>query len=178
MSKRLHCSLDNSSGLFSFKKKKKRWRREEEEQKLRLWSLISWPVLTFPCGFEAKIVFVRVGQWFLPSPITRAAACLGGKLQGPGRGGGGEEQPMIKPSCHAGKRLCNPHPLERGKKSLSCRQVTTETYPVPSPPASHTGKQILTTFDCNDIWNVRRGGRFNSRKITRSLKSPHMEGSG
>lgn len=34
------------------------------------------------------------------------------------------------------------------------------------------------TFDCNDIWNVRRGGRFNSRKITRSLESPHIEGSG
>lgn len=48
----------------------------------------------------------------------------------------------------------------------------------PNPPASYTGKQILTTFDYNDIWNVRRGGRFNSRKITRSLESPHMEGLG
>lgn len=66
------------------------------------------------------------------------------------------------------------------EKNLSCKQVTTETYLVPTPLtplASHTGMQILMTFDCNDIWNVRRGGRFNSRKITRSLKSPHIEGS-
>lgn len=31
MSKRLHCSLDNSSGLFSFRKKKEKKKGKEEE---------------------------------------------------------------------------------------------------------------------------------------------------
>lgn len=93
---------------------------------------------------------------------------------------------MIKSSCQVGKTLyVIPTFGAGGGESLQTGHHT-ETSPLQAPtqpphtslpltPASHPGKQILMTFDCNDIWNVR-SGRFNSRKITRSLRSPHSHG--
>lgn len=97
---------------------------------------------------------------------------------------------ITKPSGQVGKGLCVILTFGQKKKNILGKQVTTEpqshglcspgpsTFSHPLSPVSHTGKQTRRTFDCNDIWNVRGAGRFNSRKITRSLKSPHVEGSG
>lgn len=174
MSKRLHCSSVNSSGLFFFFSRK---RKEKRKKQLMLCSFIYWPVHYILSWFWKHTVFAGASQWFLPSPaeLELCSVLSGGKLlRGKGRKGRWLNHLVMQVS----DSVCNPHPLERKKKILSCKQVTTETYSIPNPPGSHTGKQILMTFDCTDIWNVRRGGRFNSRKITRSLESPHIEGSG
>lgn len=93
---------------------------------------------------------------------------------------------MIKSSCQVGKMLYVIPTFGAGWGGILANRSPHRNIPTPGPhpaphtslpltPASHPGKQILTTFDCNDIWNVR-SGRFNSRKITRSLRSPHSHG--
>ena len=57
---------------FFFQKKKKTVGERGRGPQFRLWSFISWPVLTFPRGFEAKIV---CSCWSMISTITHYQGC-------------------------------------------------------------------------------------------------------
>lgn len=99
MSKRLHCSSDNSSGLFFFYFQKKRKVKEEEAAYAAFIYLLTCPLLS-PWLWKCRQCLLVLVSAFRHRQLSQGRIPSGGKLLR----GKGEEQ-MIKPSCHAGRRL-------------------------------------------------------------------------
>lgn len=101
MSKRLHCSSDNSSGLFFFFFfQKKRKGKEKEAAYAAFIYLLTCPLLSPWFWKHGQCLLVLVSDFYYHQ-LSQGCIPSGGKLLG-----GREEEQMIKPSCHAGRRLC------------------------------------------------------------------------
>lgn len=127
-------------GFFFFFFSRKR--KEKRKKQLMLCSFIYWPVHYILSWFWKHTVFAGASQWFLPSPaeLELCSVLSGGKLlRGKGRKGRWLNHLVMQVS----DSVCNPHPLERKKKSFLANKSPQKHTPFPTPQAATQGNKFL-----------------------------------